>query len=143
MRPPVERNLRTKETAMLEFFQRLFSADFMPHGMCYFWNPSVLWVNVISDSLIAVCYYMIPFLLFYFAKRRRDIEFKGIFVAFGIFILACGSTHVMGAVTVWHPFYRLDVVIKAITVLASSATLVMLVPLLPMLIRLPSPSQLT
>jgi hypothetical protein len=37
-------NLRAKEAAMLEFFQKLFSADFMPHGMCYFWNPAVLWV---------------------------------------------------------------------------------------------------
>lgn len=127
---------------MLEFFRKLFSADFMPHGMCYFWNPSVLWLNVTADSVIAAAYYCIPFLLFYFARKRRDIEFKAIFVAFGVFILACGSTHVLGALTVWVPVYRLDGVVKAVTAIASVATTVMLVPLLPALIRLPSPSQL-
>jgi len=127
---------------MLEFFRKLFSEDFMPHGMCYFWNPSVLGLNVASDALIAVSYYSIPFLLFYFVRKRRDVEFKGIFVAFGIFILACGSTHVLGAVTVWHPVYRFDGVVKAVTALASVATTVMLIPLMPTLVRLPSPSQL-
>src|SRR5947209_4250594 len=127
---------------MLEFFRKLLSTDFMPHGMCYFWDPAVLWLNVVSDSLIAAAYYLIPFALFYFVKRRRDVEFKGIFLAFGIFILACGSTHALGAWTVWHPVYRLDGVVKAVTALASVATFLMLVPLLPMLIRLPSPSEL-
>ena len=127
---------------MLEFFRKLFSADFMPHGMCYFWNPSVLWLNVTADSVIAGAYYFIPVLLFYFARKRRDIEFKGIFVAFGVFILACGSTHVLGALTVWVPVYRLDGVVKAVTAMASMATTLMLIPLLPALIRLPSPSQL-
>lgn len=127
---------------MLEFFRKLFTSDFMPHGMCFFWNPAVLWLNVTSDTLIALSYYAIPGLLFYFARKRRDIEFKGIFVAFGIFILACGSTHVLGALTVWQPVYRLDGVVKAVTALASVATTLMLIPLLPALIRLPSPSQL-
>jgi signal transduction histidine kinase/CheY-like chemotaxis protein len=126
----------------MEFLRKLFTADFMPHGMCFFWNPAVLWLNVISDSVIAAAYYLIPFLLFYFVRRRRDIEFKGIFLAFGIFILACGTTHVLGAVTVWNPVYRLDGVVKAITALASVATFFMLIPWLPLLIRLPSPSQL-
>jgi len=128
--------------SMFEFLRHLFSADFMPHGMCYFWNPGVLWLNVASDSLVALAYYCISFLLFYFTRRRRDIEFKGIFVAFGIFILACGSTHVLEAVTVWTPVYRLEGMLKAVTALASGATTLMLVPLLPVLVRLPGPSQL-
>ncbi len=127
---------------MFEFFHKLFSKEFMPHGMCYLWDPAVLWLSVISDSLTAAAYYAIPFLLFYFVRKRRDVTFKGIFVAFGIFILACGATHVMGAVTVWIPIYRLDAVIKAITAVASVATLAMLVPMMPMLISIPSPGQM-
>uniref|UniRef100_Q01NK6 histidine kinase n=1 Tax=Solibacter usitatus (strain Ellin6076) TaxID=234267 RepID=Q01NK6_SOLUE len=127
---------------MLEYFRNLFSTEFMPHGMCYLWDPAVLWVNAASDILISVSYYAIPFLLFYFVRKRRDITFNAIFVAFGMFILACGTTHLMGAVTIWHPIYRLDGVIKAITAIASAATLVMLVPMMPALIALPSPSQL-
>jgi signal transduction histidine kinase len=124
------------------FFRNLFSTEFMPHGMCYFWDPPVLWLNAISDFLIAAAYYAIPFLLFSFVRKRRDIGFKWIFVAFGVFILACGTTHLMGAITIWHPVYRLDGLIKAITAVASIATFVMLVPMMPVLIALPSPAQL-
>jgi len=126
---------------MLEFFRQLFSTDiFMPHGMCFAWDPGVLWLNVISDSVIAAAYYAIPFLLFYFVKKRRDLAFNPIFVAFGVFILACGTTHLLGAVTVWTPAYRLDGLVKAITALASAATFFMLIPMMPALVKLPSPS---
>jgi len=97
---------------------------------------------VISDSLIAAAYYAIPFLMFSFMRKRRDVGFKGIFVAFAVFILACGTTHLMGAVTVWNPLYHLEGVIKAITALASVATFAMLIPLMPALVALPSPSQM-
>jgi signal transduction histidine kinase len=129
-------------SAVLEFFHKLLSQEYMPHGMCYFWDPAVLWLNVISDGLIAAAYYAIPFLLFYLARKRRDLVFQGIFAAFGIFILACGTTHLMGAVTVWNPVYRLEGVIKGITALASVATFAMLVPMMPSLIALPSPAQM-
>jgi signal transduction histidine kinase/CheY-like chemotaxis protein len=114
----------------------------MPHGMCFLWDPAVLWLSVISDSLISAAYYAIPFLLFSFVRKRRDVEFKGIFVAFGVFILACGTTHLMGAVTIWSPVYRLEAVFKAITAVASVATFAMLVPMVPALIALPSPTQM-
>jgi signal transduction histidine kinase/CheY-like chemotaxis protein len=97
---------------------------------------------VISDSLITAAYYAIPFLMFSFMKKRRDVNFRGIFVAFAVFILACGTTHLMHAVTVWYPLYHLEGIIKAITALASMATFVMLVPMMPTLTALPSPSQM-
>jgi signal transduction histidine kinase/CheY-like chemotaxis protein len=128
---------------MLEFFRRLFSTDFfMPHGMCFAWDPGVLWLNVISDSLIAASYYAIPFLLFYFVRKRRDVAFNPIFMAFGAFILACGTTHLLGAITVWTPAYRLDGLIKAVTAAASAATFLMLIPMMPGLVKLPSPAEM-
>jgi len=127
---------------MAEFFQRIFSSDFLPHGTCYLWNPAVLWLNVISDALIALAYYAIPALLFAFARRRRDLTFHWIFVAFGVFILACGTTHLLGVWTVWHATYRLDGMVKAITAIASLTTAGMMIPLLPGLVRLPGPTQL-
>jgi len=124
---------------MGEFFRRLFTSDFMPHGTCYFWNPEVLWLNVVSDGLIAAAYYAIPVLLLIFFRKRKDISFRWIFIAFAIFILACGTTHLMGIWTVWHGAYRLDGLIKAITAAASIVTTAMLVPVLPALVNLPSP----
>ena len=127
---------------MLEFFSKLFANDFYPAKMCFREDSAVLWLNVISDSLIALAYYLIPFLLFYYTRKRRDIGFHWIFVAFGTFILACGTTHLLGAVTVWNPVYRLDGVVKAITAIASIATFAMLGRMMPVLIRIPSPAQL-
>jgi signal transduction histidine kinase len=127
---------------MLEFFRKLFASDFMAHGYCYRWDPSVLWLSVISDAVIAASYYAIPFVLFSFARRRKDLSFQWIFVAFGMFILACGTTHFMGVWTVWSGAYRLEGVIKAITALASAATAMLLVPLVPKLVMLPSPAQM-
>jgi signal transduction histidine kinase/CheY-like chemotaxis protein len=127
---------------VIEFLRKLFMSDFMPHGHCYYWDPAVLWLNVISDGLIALSYYAIPFLLFRFIRRRKDLSFQWIFVAFAVFILACGTTHLMAVWTIWTATYRLDGVIKAITALASVLTAILLVPLTPKLIALPSPAQL-
>jgi two-component system, cell cycle sensor histidine kinase and response regulator CckA len=127
---------------MIEFFQKLFSSDFMPHGMCFLWNPSVLWLNVISDGLICAAYYAIPLLLFLFFRKRQDIAFRWVFVAFAVFILACGTTHLLGVWTVWHGTYRLDGVVKAVTASASVMTAILMVPLLPALVKLPSPTAL-
>ena len=127
---------------MLDFVRELFASDFMPHGTCYLWNPAVLWLNVVGDGLITLSYYAIPILLLAFFRRRPDISFRWIFVAFASFILACGTTHLMGIWTVWHGTYRLDGVIKAFTALASVTTAVLLVPLVPILAKLPSPAQL-
>jgi two-component system cell cycle sensor histidine kinase/response regulator CckA len=127
---------------MLEFFSKLLSNDFMPHRMCFLDNSAVLWLNVISDSLIAVAYYLIPLLLFRFTGKRRDIAFNWIFVAFGVFILACGTSHLLGAVTVFNAVYRLEGVVKATTAIASMATFILLARMMPTLVALPSPSEL-
>jgi len=66
--------------------------NFIPHGFCLAWDPALLGLHVISDSVIAIAYYSIPFALLYFISRRRDLAFRGIFALTGAFILACGTT---------------------------------------------------
>lgn len=120
----------------------LFSSSFIPHGHCYLWKPGLVGLHIVSDALIALAYYSIPILLIYFVRRRRDVPFDWIFVMFGVFIVACGTTHLMDIWTLWHPSYWLSGGLKAITALASVATAVSLVPLLPQALALPSPAQL-
>ncbi|HLK63981.1 MAG TPA: response regulator [Bryobacteraceae bacterium] len=127
---------------MVEFFSKLLSSDFMPHKMCFLENQTVLWLSVTSDGLIALAYYLIPFLLFYFSRKRRDVGFHWIFVAFGVFILACGTSHLLGVVTVWNPVYRLESTVKAITGIASIGTFLLFCRIMPGLVRIPSPAQL-
>src|SRR5258706_1425711 len=127
---------------MGEFLGRLFSSDFMPHGHCYLWKPEILWLHVVSDGVITAAYYFIPLALVYFVRKRKDLPFNWMFLLFGIFIFACGTTHIMEIWTVWHGTYRLAGVIKAITAVASVGTALALVPLIPQALALPSPAQL-
>jgi len=127
---------------MLEFFSRLLESDFMPHGYCFGWKPDILWLHVTSDALIAISYFLIPFTLIYLLRARPDLDFGWMAGLFGVFILSCGATHILGIVTLWHPIYRLEGVVKAITALASLPTAILLIWLTPQAIALPSPRQL-
>jgi PAS domain S-box-containing protein len=124
---------------MKEFLEKLFSSDFMPHGYCYLWKPGLVWLHVVSDALIALAYFSIPVTLIYFIRKRRDLPFNWMFVSFGMFILACGTTHAMEVWTLWHGTYWLSGAIKVVTAMASVPTAILLVQLLPQMLALPSP----
>ncbi len=126
---------------MVQFFGRLFDADFLPHGHCFLWQPAILWLHAVSDALIAASYFAIPAIIIYFTRWRRDLPFPAVFLLFAAFILSCGATHVMGIVTLWEPVYRLDGAIKALTATFSVLTALVLVPLVPRALALPSPAQ--
>lgn len=129
---------------MLDALSSYFnSAGFMPHGHCFLWTPTLLWGYVISDSVIAASYYSIPIALWYFVKKRRDLPFSWIFVMFGIFVMACGTTHVFAIWNIWEPNYWADAGVKALTAGASVVTAVLLWPLIPKALAIPSQEQLT
>jgi signal transduction histidine kinase len=120
-----------------------FSGEhFLPHGHCYMWTPGILWMHVISDILIAMAYFTIPFVLIYLARRRPDLPFNWLFVAFGIFIVSCGLTHVIDVWNVWHTDYWLEGVIKVVCAAASVPTAILLWRHLPMILSVPSQRQL-
>jgi PAS domain S-box-containing protein len=126
----------------MEFLRQLFRpGDFMPHGYCYLWNPGLVWLHVISDALIALSYFAIPFILLWFMRKRRDLPFSWMFGLFGVFIVACGTTHVLEVWNLWHAQYWLAGVLKAITAVASVATTVLLLRLVPKALELPNIGQ--
>jgi signal transduction histidine kinase len=126
----------------MEFFKRMFSPDFMPHGHCYFWQPEIVWLHVLSDSFISLAYYSIPLALIYFVRQRKDLAFNWMFVMFAAFIFGCGSTHVMEVWTVWHGTYRFAGIVKLVTAGLSVVTAIALWLLIPKALALPSPAQL-
>jgi PAS domain S-box-containing protein len=116
--------------------------DFLPHGLCLTWRPELIWTHLLSDVLIGLAYFSIPVGLLYFVWRRQDLAYKWIFLLFCGFILACGVTHFFGAWTLWHPDYVAQGAIKAFTAAISVVTAVVLWPLIPQALALPSPAQL-
>src|SRR2546430_2182913 len=87
-------------------------------------NPDCCPVGKSRDGLNTVCreYYSIPITLVYFVRKRKDLEFDWMFVCFAIFIVACGTTHIMEIWNIWHPTYWLSGGVKAVTALASVPT---------------------
>jgi PAS domain S-box-containing protein len=116
------------------------TAGFMPHGMCYQWQPGVLAIHVISDGLISLAYFSISGTLLYFVHRRIDLKHEWIFMCFAIFIIACAFTHAMEILTIWYPTYWLSGEIKLITAFASISTAILLIRYFPSALRLPAPS---
>jgi hypothetical protein len=84
---------------MSDFFQKLFDSHFMPHGMCLQWRPGLMTLHVVSDGLTALAYFCIPFTLVYLVRKRRDLAFDWMFLLFGLFILACGTTRSLASST--------------------------------------------
>jgi len=115
---------------------------YLPHGYCYLWNPALLGLHVVSDSIITLSYYSIPLGLVWLVRKRSDLPFNWMFWLFAIFIAGCGTTHLMEIWTLWHPSYWAAGLVKGMTAIASVGTAVALVPLLPKAAALPTPTQL-
>jgi PAS domain S-box-containing protein len=126
----------------MNIWKALFtSGNFEPHGYCYLWKPGLVWLHVVSDSLIALAYFAIPVVLIAVLRKRRDLPFRWMFVLFGAFIIACGSTHLMEVWDLWHANYWLAGAIKAVTAALSVSTAILLVNLVPGAVGLPSAKQ--
>jgi two-component system, cell cycle sensor histidine kinase and response regulator CckA len=125
--------------AMLFVFWRrlVFSADYLPHTYCYLKQSGLVWTHVTADSLIGLSYFSISITLAYLVlKGHGDIPFRWMFLAFGLFIITCGSTHGMEVVTVWIPVYILSAAIKVVTAAASVSTAVALPFMVPQILGL-------
>jgi len=123
------------------FFGHLFKT-YQPREYCMLYEPAVIWLHGLSDAVIALAYYSIPVALIYFVRRRHDLRFGWMFVCFAVFILACGTTHIMNILALWYAPYRIDGLVKLVTAGASIATAITLWPLIPRALALPSPAAL-
>ena len=113
-----------------------------PHGYCLLWKTDLIALHAVSNALIAISYFLMPFVILLFLKRRPDIKHRFLFVLFALFILACGITHTLNAVTIWYPAYYLSGIMMAITALVSVISAIAVLYYFPVLVALPSLDQL-
>lgn len=127
---------------MQNLWDTFFGNRLPPHGHCYLWNDNLVFLHVTSDVLITVSYFTIPVALVYLVRKRDDLRFNYIFLMFGIFIFACGLTHLLNIYTVWYGAYWLSGTVKAITAIASVVTATLIWPLMPKILAIPSNARL-
>ncbi len=130
----------------MDFLSWLFDKDGFPArwdcGPAWQESPWLGWLHIISDLGVWSAYCAIPIVLWFFIFRRKDLPFRKIFLLFGAFIFACGTTHLMEAIIFWWPGYRLAGAIKLITAVVSWATVFALIRVIPGVLRMRSPEEL-
>jgi len=114
----------------------------MPHGMCFLWRPDLLILHAGSDLLIALAYYSIPLALLMLWRRRPSFEYSWMFKLFALFIVSCGTTHLLALWNIWNGNYYFEGLVKLLTAVVSVVTALLLWPLLPKLMQIPSPAEL-
>lgn len=103
---------------------------------CGVWTQALGWLHIVSDLGIWSAYMAIPLILGYFVFRGTT-PFPGILWLFVAFIGSCGIGHLIEAVIFWEPVYRLSGVWKGVTAVASWATVLALIPIIPRVSKWP------
>jgi PAS domain S-box-containing protein len=124
---------------LIDFFS---IKDLIPHGYCLSWSPVLLWLHVVSDLLTALAFYCIPLTLIYFVRQRKDFPYPWLAILLSLSVIACGTSHLISAITIWIPLYWLDGLIKAFIALISIPTAVLILKVAPHALSLPSVAQL-
>jgi len=119
-----------------------FFGRFMPHGVCYMWEPTILWTSVVADALIALAYFTIPGAILYFLLKRADVRLAVVGWLFAAFIVLCGTTHLFGIWTIWNGDYGLQALVKAATAFVSVLTAAAVWILMPKALAVPSHTML-
>ena len=129
---------------VIDFFENLFKAEnWPPRWQCGQWTEFHGWLYILSNLAIWAAYFAIPLTLLYFIyKRKEDLPFVKIFWLFILFILACGTTHLIDAMLFYYPAYRLSGLILFITAVVSWTTIWGLIKIMPQAMNLKSPVQL-
>ena len=110
-----------------------------PHPYCSLETPGLLWTNVIMDTLIAISYLIVFSCLIWMATILRNLrEFNGylwIFTSFGLFIAACGGTHLMDVLNLWWPQFGVAAMVRICCAIASVPTAIVFAKMTPSLTR--------
>ena len=87
------------------------ASPLMPHAVCWRADQHLIWTMVISNAITFLSYTTICLTLFALARRTRVViagDWVYFLTGFALFIVACGSTHLMEVVTTWSPVFWVD-----------------------------------
>src|SRR5260370_22199608 len=111
----------------------------IPHEACLLWKPELIWLNAISDAMVAGAFFTTAFVLGSFVwRRRRDVMFRGVFWSLAIFAAVCGVTRLLSILTLWVPAYDIEGLTKGLLALISLALTAAMLLMLPRILVLPT-----
>lgn len=114
----------------------------MARRYCGDWSGGLVWLHVVSDSVIFLAYLWIPLTMF-LAFRKHGSKLvvppaAWLLISLYItFIAACGFTHLFDVIMFWNPVYRINGLVRALTAVVSFLTAATLSRLIPVAITAP------
>ena len=102
----------------------------MPHAVCWASAPRLIWTMVITNMITFLSYLSISGTLVYLAKRTGRViarDWAWFVIGFALFIIACGSTHLLEVITTWIPIFWVDAALNIITAVLSAYVAIMLI----------------
>lgn len=102
-----------------------------PRRECSGLSAEWITLHTASDLLIWLAYLSIPLILLVTIRRQTLTGLRTPVVLFALFILACGTSHLVEAVMFDYPLYRLSGVVKSLTAAVSWLTVFIVVPIVP------------
>ena len=123
-------------------FQLFGIEGLAPHGTCLLWISQLFWTHATADALTALAYASISVSLLVVIRKHDNPLLRRMGAFFAAFILVCGSSHAMDIWTLWFPDYGAQALVKVATAAVSVLTAVLLWPLMPRILALPSIAQL-
>lgn len=102
----------------------------MPHAVCWAAAPHLIWTMVITNLITFLSYLSISLTLVYLARRTGRViarDWAHFVIGFALFIIACGTTHLLEVVTTWIPAFWIDAWVNVLTAALSAYVALMLI----------------
>jgi len=109
----------------------MFDSDsLVPHAVCWAAAPDLIWTMVVTNLITFLSYLTICCTLLYLVRRTHKViarDWAYFVVGFALFIVACGSTHLLEVITTWIPIFWVAAATNVVTALLSACVAVMLI----------------
>ncbi len=102
----------------------------MPHAVCWAAAPRLVWTMVVTNAITFLSYLSICVTLLYLARRTGRViarDWAYFTVGFALFIVACGSTHLLEVITTWVPIFWVDAWTNIVTAVLSAYVAIQLI----------------
>jgi signal transduction histidine kinase len=107
----------------------LDDVSLMPHAQCWAAAPRLIWTMVVANAITFLSYVSICAMLLILVRRTRRViarDWAYFLVGFALFIVACGTTHLMEVITTWIPIFWIDAATNVVTAVVSAYVAIML-----------------
>ena len=109
---------------IIEFFTNLFRTEHWPARWDWgVWTEFHGWLYIFSDIAIWGAFFVFPFLLIKFLRKKPGSPLPGVFWSFVAFIIFCGITYFIDIIIFWWPGYRISALFRFITAIISWITI--------------------